>query len=594
MLKKNNVISKVFKKEYIQVLLVMLIVQFFFIFDILKQIPLHTSTDELGAMIGPAYLAGRDWSGVVSYSGYYGFGFFSLFFWLFKITSNPILIHRVLLIGCSILRVMQIPIAYYIGKKYLGIRNRHICILMAALMPFLHTSRVSGISNEYVVELVIWLDLLLVLKIVEYHEQTNSLIISIVLWISLMIYAQTIHTRLLVLLISNLIVMAILCIKSKKRLFLICGCVVALLSHRFIKNLLQVYQENIWGVQENLRNASVEISTTIDIFSKKTWVVLVHMLLGMFDTMVLVFAGIFLIAVVAFLYYMFNRIKEIRKFLGFQYVDVLLLITILCMGATILAFLLSGWMEGILQGWDTGGTEQEFIYSFKGLTYIRYWEPYVGPFCLGSLSIVLFDKVFIKKLVSIAVGIYVLLQCLFINLILPFIENNVHAIGPFNGISMFKLNEPVTRNNYLVTILIATGIFLLCVLFLKIEKHMFSIILFVLMLAAQYKYGIYQCDLPIQKEMSTLINASYNKIQELERNGEKIHKIYVYDDREDVDNNWKIFSIAQFYLNEYTLIEGKPEKLGKNEIIIATEEIEQFGEYLSYQLDDNEIWYYKE
>jgi hypothetical protein len=56
--------------------------------------PMYMSTDELGTIVGAVELAGLDWSNDIKNSGYYGFVYYSLFFFVFKITDDPIIIYR--------------------------------------------------------------------------------------------------------------------------------------------------------------------------------------------------------------------------------------------------------------------------------------------------------------------------------------------------------------------------------------------------------------------------------------------------------------------------------------------------------------------
>lgn len=595
--KVKDKIKDIIKNEYILLILMMLGVEIFYLVDIFQTIPLHTTSDELGAMIAPAYLAGRDWSGVVSHSGYYGFGFFAFFFWVFKITSNPIIIYRIIIIGCSIQRIAQIPIAYYIGKKYLSISNSTICVLMATLMPFLHTTRVISVTNEYSIELIVWLDILLVLKMAEHCNKKSKGRVYTFLWVVLLVYSQTIHTRMQVLAIANIIVVLFISIKSKKRGIFIGVSLFLVIFIGGVKELIKIYQENIWGSGENLRNASVKISSSFDIFSEKTWKVWGHMLLGMFDTMVLVFGGIFLLAVITFLFYFIDKVKKLilkQEIIEITYYDVVFMITILCMGATILAFLISSWGEGILRGWDSGGTSKEFFYSFKGLTYIRYWEPYVAPFCFVSLARIVIGMLSKGKIIAATVSGYAILQILFINFVVPLIEKNGNSLGPLRGISMYKMNETITKNHYMTAILIATSFFIVWIILFVRNKYKFSWIVFISMLMFQYQYTVYQYDLPIQEKVSLMINASYEKICELKEEGYSFDNIYIYDAREKVDNNWTMYSISQFYLNEYTIIKGMPDELQENDLIISNKKMEERKGMARYQLDENEIWYVNE
>ncbi len=101
-------------------------------------------------------------------------------------------------------------------------------------------------------------------------------------------------------------------------------------------------------------------------------------------------------------------------------------------------------------------------------------------------------------------------------------------------------------------------------------------------------------DNPVKEKMSSKILTSYEEKCELEKSGTDIGQIYLYD-TEGGDGNWKIYSIAQFYFNRYTLQIGLPDYIKNNDIIISTIKIDEiedmYKDILCYELDDNEVWY---
>ena len=121
---KNSSITEVIndfieKHQIVTVLFSILIAGFTLSVDFFKSYPLHTTTDELGAIVGAATWAGYDWSAVIGKSSYYGFGYYALFAPLFKLHLSPILIYRIILITTRCLRSsVIISISYYVGKHY--------------------------------------------------------------------------------------------------------------------------------------------------------------------------------------------------------------------------------------------------------------------------------------------------------------------------------------------------------------------------------------------------------------------------------------------------------------------------------------------
>ena len=579
------------KKNRLQIILSMLLVLLFYMAYIIREIPLHTSSDELGAIVSAAYLAKRNWSGVIDRSGYYGFGFFFQFFWVFKLTDNPIIIYRVILSFCALERVCTIPIIYYISKKYMGIKKHTLALIMSIAISLLHTQRVVTLANEYTLELLIWLNIWVLCKLNEYIEDVKKKNIYTIVLIAILTYSLTIHTRMLVLIIANIILILAYKILYKKKLVSWEMLIVGLCIGGIVKYGIKIYQNEIWNTGNgSLRNASASISKAFNIFDIETWKVWIHMILGMIDTMTLVFAGLFLLSIVVFIYYSVICIKRRDK--ENVNVNIIFMLTFLSMGATILAFLFSGWGEGMLLHWNERG--QSDAYAYKGLTYIRYWEPYVVPFILAAMSVFINGDINRKKALNITMICYIVLQILFIILVLPLIQTNGDALAPLRGISMYDIEKTVEKSNYFTSILIATSVFVMVALLIQMDKIKLMFGIIILFIVFQYNYSFVYYDFKIQERMNDLVDASYEEVQNLISNGNYIENIYIFETNEKKDNNWKIYSIAQFYLNDFCLIQELPETLGKNDILITNGEIENFAileEINSIVLDDNEIWY---
>lgn len=582
------------KHEKKKLLLVMGIVYLSYIVGMIKSLPLHTSTDELGAIIGAATLAGRDWSGVVANSGYYGFGYYSLFFLLFRLTNSPIIIYHVITITTSFFRVLIIPIAYYIAKCYLQIKSERALYLCSMLMPFLYSTSVGIISNEYVLELMIWIIILLVCKVIQQQDNKFKRTIYLSVLFLVCFYSLFIHTRALVIIIAVLATFFVNCIIDKSRynkvlfLFVLIGIMA---SYLISKELISSYQAQIYGKKsEEIRNATVVVSTQFSIFNSDTWSVWFHMLLGIINSEVLVTGGLFLICVIAFCFYILKLKKRI-VWKENVYCNVIFCISVLCMGATICAFLLSSWFEGMLNTWGLEGAGNN--YSYKGLTYIRYWNIYMPPFILSSIGVL--KCLNYKKILSIAGVIYILIQVCFMNFIIPLIQKNGSAASPFFGLAGYHFGDEVSENLYYKVIIISSLIFLLIFILSHTKYKKGILLLAFFFMFFQQNSKVYLYDNKVKETMASKILTSYREKCELERQGIHIDQIYLYNVSQNSDSNWKLNSIAQFYFNEYTLQEKMPEQMGKNDIIITdgkSEDIQRkYKGIYCYILDENEIWY---
>lgn len=140
----------------------------------LQAFPLKTFSDEVATIASAASLAGYDWSAVVSHAGYYGAGFFWIFAPVFRVTDNPVIIYRVILIGCSLVQACIAPICYYLMNQYFHISDKRYGFIGSIACSYLVMTRATLLFNEHILVLLIWVIALLLLKIHEYQKNTGK------------------------------------------------------------------------------------------------------------------------------------------------------------------------------------------------------------------------------------------------------------------------------------------------------------------------------------------------------------------------------------------------------------------------------------
>ena len=580
------------KYEKTKLFICMAAVMLLYTFTSIQGYPLHTSTDELGVMAGAAHLAGLDWSGVISQSGYYGFGWSSLFFWLFKITDNPIVIYRIMIIANIFVRLWIIPIAFYIGKEYLHITNTKVLYLSAVLMIFINCKTVSTANNESIYELLIWILMLLLCKIQYHYDNAKKRMLYIALTYLTALYALSIHTRALTIFIAVTIVLVGYSFIKKNWKLVLTIIAAALVVYVIAKILVTQYQAQVYGTNEHLRNAEVQISSRLPmlISNLKTWEVWLHVMIGMSGAENIISGGIFIVCATALIFY----IKKVAcgQIQMNPTINIILVVSILCIGATVMAFCVmdGAFVENMVSVWKEQGMERS--YSYKGLTYIRYWNVYLPPVILcvtAMLEQMEYEKIF-NDATLISVGLYMGFVCC----IVPLIQENGAAFTPLQGIGGYRFGDSVNKNDYYVCILYSIFILLLVYLLIHTRFRQFYLLPIIMLTVFSLVRETCEFDVPVKEAMSSKITASYYEKCGLEKRGTDIGQIYLYDTPNE-DGNWQIYSVAQFYFNRYTLHIGLPEKMEDQDIIISSikiEEIEKrYEDIICYELDENEYWY---
>ena len=133
--------------------------------------------------------------------------------------------------------------------------------------------------------------------------------------------------------------------------------------------LINAYQHHIWSASgDGLRNDSVNVTAQLPIGDIKTWEIWMDILIGHISVQSLLTGGLFLLAIVVTFKYLYRIIVK-KQMDGNVYVNIMLAISVLSMGAAIAAFLVSDWFTNMYNTWDT--VEKGKAYCYKALCYVR-------------------------------------------------------------------------------------------------------------------------------------------------------------------------------------------------------------------------------
>jgi len=585
--KINKFISK---HEKASLIALMTIASVFLSYPFYHVYPLHTTTDELGAIVGAAALAGYDWSGVIDKSGYYGFGYYTLFAPLFKLQISPIIIYRIILVVTRMIRGCAISgIAFYIGNHYYRFSSKINLLLLSFICTIpMHPSDYANIINDVVLDIVFWIIILSVCKIQEYIEKPKSCVKWMLVYTAVSFWGAFLHTRALVMIIASfLVLLGMLVYQRKTCLFLAMSVIPVVI---FSKRLISIYQASIWKASgEGLRNASVHVTTHLPIRDTKTWEIWFDMLIGHISVQTLLTGGLFLLAIVVMIKYLYIiQIKRQTK--GTAYTNIVFAISVLSMGAAFAAFLVSSWFMNMYNTWNT--VEKGQAYCYKALCYVRYWNVFSMPFLFTGVYLV--HKEEYRDCVKRAICAGFVLLVGYIEIIIPIVQTNSSAAS-FLFTYLTDRTEKVTAQFYYKCILICLA-FVFIALFLYYGRHSreWAILSIVCLVAIGYYEANANYNKKVTEEISSMVLASYEQKCKLDEAGVHIGQIYAFDDRK-VDSNWYIFSVLQFYFYEYRIEDEYPFWVEDEDIIITygrSEKIEtDFPDLSCYQLDENEVWY---
>lgn len=563
--------------------------------------PLKTFSDEVATIASAAALAGYDWSAVVSQAGYYGAGFYWIFSPVFMLTDDPIIIYRILLVGCSIVQALIAPLCYYMLGHYFDMQDKKSKILVSLCCSYMVMTRATILFNEHILILLVWITVLLLAKIHEYQQCKSKKRIYTAVLMVVFGYSMTIHTRMLTFWITLALLIVAYGIVNKrfflsKSMLAFVGAGGYLLSDKvvtFVQNVL-------WNAENGgqLRNATVAVSLQHDFLSLRTWKAWSSIIIGQIETVNLVTGGLAVLILIFFGVFFIgwiNRVKERQEKQEDMIYLIIIFFCVCCTGMTIAAQSLS-WLQGAASGISHGYNSTD--YGLKAYTYLRYFGLYTGPILMCGLVMLKQYCEENKKVVMLATPASMFFFVAWMVLVQPFIFENRNTSEFFCGISLYYATDKVELRHYMIGLLFMLLVGIL--LYSLIWKNRYIEILAVLgvYLFAQYYLNGMGYEINRQKRNWTTENGGYYAVREMEKSIELPTKMYCYDGEEKTDHF--LFYPYQFYLNRYKVIPATPVNIAdvpEGEIVfsnIEDEEVLLEKGYRCFAVDSNEYIYVDE
>ena len=544
---------------------------------------LRVVSDEFNTLYSAARLAGYNWDNIASEGSYYGYGFYSLFFWVYKLLDDPVQIYMVISIFLSILQAGISIICFYICDRYMEINDIFVTTLISIVCSYSVVTRTTTIFNEHPLILTSWLVALLFCKIISEKKPVYYIALYAVLFFSL-----TFHTRAALLFVITTCVLFLSSFIMKDKILKLRWIVIAVVLFACAKGLTKWYQYSIWNTNE-ITNASVSIKTVngvFDIYTVKAWL---NIVLGQIETIDVFFFGMATLFLIVIFYNIF-RICKNKLLTTDNYSKIIFIISVtflLCAGGTIFAQSLS-WLSSAAEGVKTG----TFTYGCKSFSYIRYFSIYIGPLVMCGL-------VFLAKsknnriFVVINLCLMLLLALYWHSNILPIIRNVSTPFEPFFTFSGSPAGELTYVSGYEYThaVSLSFKIALICMALLVFNKNRMFLIVCCAALIYQYSYAAMNYDIAQQKVYYSRIDATYSYLCSIEDSIDSsyLDTIYVYDKR----SSHQTFFQYQFHMPHTNIEIGIPDE-SYNGFILSNTVINDklSGTFRGTKLDSGEYIYF--
>ena len=463
--------------------------------------PIKTPVDEVSMMALPAYLAGYDWSYAVGKTGYYyGYGLSILYYPLYCIFRNPIILYRSILGFNALIQTIPGFIAFYISDNFFKIRDAKLKIILSLIASYCVCVTATNIMNEHMLYVIAWMIMVCLLKLVICQDYKEKVLFSVILMLSLS-YALTCHERAMVFVAAIFVVIIFYAFFEKKILVSIIPSLLSLsvgykiyyLVTNKVRTIIWGYQENISSTnnnlvnQNNVSNTSVEVDFSM-IFKEYYWDTGVDIILGQVSTGTMVTGGFLITAFVVFIWILiekilnFNRenINIFNKYFLYSY-----LFGFACVIATIVAHSIT-WVWPAMHAIEDSSKSE----GGRAFTYLRYYFP-----CVGFLIYLTLIYLYINKgkrtnrIMESSLVLILFSQLYFIYEIVPLIERTPLLNYIHNSYWIFSYQSTGEFTNCFTFIPACV----MCILFsaivgimIKKNKYKISYILLLCLLLFQY------------------------------------------------------------------------------------------------------------
>ena len=551
----------------------------------LTSITVCNVSDNVSLLSTAAFLAGHDWREVVSSAGYYGFGYYGLFFWIYKLSDNPITIYRLFAVAGTLIQASIAPISIYFSIKCLKIEEYRIVFIASIICSYLVGVRVGHVYNEHPLAVCVWILAVFMCKLVEAEDKRKSKSVYSLLLVIVIGYCMTLHTRALSIIIAFVMACALYAVKYRKVVFSWYILPVGVAVFLGCNKLIAYMQQRVWSASEvtQLRNATVSIPKPKEEYIQG----IIDVVVGQINSFMIFGMGLIMFTVIALVIFLsltfFAKEKKVQEDTVFEkrmfLVGSTMLITF---GGTILSQAMS-WGPGIAIGdW----------YSYKACFYLRYAMPYVGIMVVCGLAICMRYRNYVNRALDITVLTSVLFLLYLIKYIIPQVKDNVACATAGMGALLNRKNEEALDiANYYRMIVIYLAVFLCCMLLVKMQKERAALVFVCIALIYQYYFLAEYQDKFIQKNNYAVVNASYQMYEEWkEQEIEFPDNFYVVEGRNISDH--QNFYLYQFFFFDKKIIPKKPNFSQEDILVFTNREITDIDCY-EYRLDENEIVYVK-
>lgn len=149
---------------------------------------------EMALLSWAEYLAGHDWSELLSNTDYFGVGFYVICYPFVALIKDRYILHQVILAFVCILETIPSILSYKILRKDFKVDDKVFCFLGAVAVSFFDVVYTATALNEHPLKVILWVIVYLILRLIGTENKKKKIIYSVLVSL-LLCYSLTIHSR---------------------------------------------------------------------------------------------------------------------------------------------------------------------------------------------------------------------------------------------------------------------------------------------------------------------------------------------------------------------------------------------------------------
>ena len=431
----------------------------------LQSVRLEFRMDDFGPLIVPAYLAGYDWTHFSpAINGYYGFGYYCLFFPLFRLIRSPEMLLAVIAAVNAVLVALSSMLIYRILVKYADLPGNILTVVMAVLPTFFIGNTGTGnfwyrTDNELPLYFVCWLAIWILLKARQSLEAgQKTRIVQAVAMALLLSWGLSVHERTMSLLLAVLCVEVFLFLSKRKWLLQPAAfggtLVVGFLIQRYLRKVVIAL---LWMGGSPKKNTTVLSHVSLWFLeSALAFKTLLIVLFGNLHSLMVRGFGIPAFAAAIAVIWCVKQFPVLRKkffaedeAVKSEWVDPCILVMLtfgICIVITIL---------GVAVRWGSlllpAMVEKKVTYYYKGINYPRYYFTYIGPVLLGTLAYFRRKAPVLKSHLAAGWGLFLAVEGVFFWKVFPYLQRAEDSTYVERALGSYVFRSISNQNKMILT-----------------------------------------------------------------------------------------------------------------------------------------------